>query len=93
MIAELGAENVDPAELDTTIRRTLAIPEVAAGLPRLLPEVDVSSFLKDSGRLTAGVIDAGAFTDEKLELVVDWKSDVNPPEKTIKGYVGQLRDI
>ncbi|MDW5267388.1 MAG: UvrD-helicase domain-containing protein [Edaphobacter sp.] len=92
LIAELGAENVDPAELDTTIRRTLAIPEVAAVLPRLLPEVDVSSFLKDSGRLTAGVIDAGAFTDEKLELVVDWKSDVNPPEKTIKGYVGQLRE-
>ena len=40
----------------------------------------------------AGRADAAAIEGERIALVVDWKSDVNPTAATHGAHVAQLRD-
>jgi len=93
---ELGTtEAVDPAELATTIARTLALPEIAALRERLVAEVDIAALLEGEGEneLTIGIADAVAITDTgAIDVVVDWKSDVDPNAATLRGYRSQMAD-
>jgi ATP-dependent exoDNAse (exonuclease V) beta subunit len=82
-------------ELAASVHRALAIPEVAALRHRLVPEMTVfSADTSESGTIyTGGIADALAFnTDEKVDVVVDWKSDVDPKPAVIDMYREQVRD-
>ena len=83
------------AEMAATVVRTLQLPDIAALHPRLVPEFQVyASAIEDcTVSLTAGIADAVAI-DEKghIDVVVDWKSDVNPGAEQIATYRNQVRD-
>jgi ATP-dependent exoDNAse (exonuclease V) beta subunit len=96
-IAEAGCADEGPhaPELAATTLRALAIPEVAALRPRLLPEVTVFSrdALGDRFTYISGVADAVALNgDGTLDVVIDWKSDVDPDASQVELYRQQVRD-
>ncbi|MBO0710966.1 MAG: PD-(D/E)XK nuclease family protein, partial [Acetobacteraceae bacterium] len=84
---------IAPAELASTVLRTLALPEVAARRPRLLPESTVygASGSGETETLIAGIADA-VEVDEggRIVSVIDWKSDVAPGAGQIDHYRAQL---
>ena len=73
-----------------TALRALALPDIAALRPFLVPELAVSA-ARGNG-LVAGRADAPAIRDGRTEVTIDWKSDVNPTPTVRKSYVAQLRD-
>ena len=101
-VAQLGLEDAQDAaagpssaEMAATVVRTLQLPEVAALRPRLVPEFRVyASTIEDcAATLTAGIADAVAIDEEgRIDVVVDWKSDVNPGAGQIAMYREQVRD-
>ena len=102
LLAELDAPEADrpedgpnAPELATTTVRALAIPEVAALRSRLLPEIAVFSVETSGAHSTyvGGIVDALALgPDGAVDIVVDWKSDVNPAPTQTALYREQLRD-
>ncbi|WP_316168687.1 MULTISPECIES: UvrD-helicase domain-containing protein [unclassified Bradyrhizobium] len=80
----------DPAEMARCALRALAMPEVAALRSCLIPEVPV--WAAGEGYLVAGRADALAIRGERIEVAIDWKSDVNPSATARQAYAGQLRD-
>ena len=84
----------DPQEIAATAWRTLQLPEIAALRHRLIPEWPVYDLL--AGGLNpsalAGRIDAIAFAGDAAEVVVDWKSDIDPSEADMRLHAGQLED-
>ena len=102
LIAQLGLDDAtDPsagpcsAEMAATVERTLQIPEIGTLRPRLVPEFRVyASIIEDcTASLTAGIADAVAVDKTgHIDVVVDWKSDVNPGAEQIAMYRGQIRD-
>ncbi|MBM3641100.1 MAG: hypothetical protein FJX15_07080, partial [Alphaproteobacteria bacterium] len=102
LLAELGiAEAESPAtgphapEIAATALRALAIHEVAALRPRLLPEMTVFS-AEITGNTTTcvgGLVDALALgEDGAIDVVIDWKSDVDPSPGQVELYRVQVRD-
>ena len=102
LIAQLGLEDSRDAaagpssvEMAGTVVRTLRLPEITALRPRLVPEFRVYASAIENGKasLTAGIADAVA-VDEKghIDVVVDWKSDVNPGAEQFAMYRDQVRD-
>jgi exodeoxyribonuclease-5 len=102
LLCELGVAEAKRAddgphapELAVTVRRALGIPEVAALRPRLLPEMTVFS-TEPAGRGTiyvGGIADAVAFDEGKnVDVVVDWKTDVEPTAEVVNLYREQVRD-
>jgi ATP-dependent exoDNAse (exonuclease V) beta subunit len=82
-------------ELATTTLRALAIPEIVACRSRLLPEMTVFSAQADDDRTiyVGGIADAVAYQPEgSVDLVIDWKTDVNPTTQQIDLYREQIRD-
>jgi ATP-dependent exoDNAse (exonuclease V) beta subunit len=82
-------------ELAATTLRALKIPEIAACRARLVPEITVFSARADHDSTTyvGGVADAIAYQPIGLiDLVVDWKTDINPGAQHIELYRAQLRD-
>jgi hypothetical protein len=82
-------------ELAATTLRALAIPEIAECRSRLLPEMTVFSAQAENERATyvGGIADAIAYQSTgAIDLVVDWKTDVNPTAQQIELYREQLRD-
>ena len=82
-------------ELAATTLRALAIPEIAACRARLVPEMTVFSARadQDSTIYVGGVADAIAYQPIGLiDLVVDWKTDVNPSVQQTDLYREQMRD-
>jgi len=82
-------------ELAATVLRALAIPEIAACRSRLVPELTVFSAQADEDRTTyvGGVADALAYLPLGIiDLVIDWKTDVNPTVQQIDLYRAQIRD-
>jgi exodeoxyribonuclease-5 len=76
------------------VTRTLALPEVAELRPILMPELPVyaSTLLDEVEQATAGVADAVALgADGTLQVVIDWKSDVQPTLETVDHYRAQVR--
>ena len=102
LLAQLGLEDFDDAaagpsgaEMGATAARALQLPEILALRPRLVPEFRVYAGAIDGSRalLTAGIADAVAIDDTgRIDVVVDWKSDVNPGAAQIAMYRGQVRD-
>ena len=93
-VAEDPARGLTPGELAQCVVRSLAIPEVAALRPRLVPEVPVYAIqsTEEAEFVTAGIADAIAFGPEgRAEVVVDWKSDVDPTPETLEHYAEQVR--
>jgi ATP-dependent exoDNAse (exonuclease V) beta subunit len=82
-------------ELATTTLRALAIPEIVACRSRLLPEMTVFSARADDDRTiyVGGIADAVACLPEgRVDLIIDWKTDVNPTTQQIDLYRDQMRD-
>lgn len=82
-----------PAELATTVMRALALPEIAALRPSLMPEFPVyaSVVTEQQEEATVGIADAIAFgPDGAPQVVVDWKSDVAPSAEMIERYRAQV---
>jgi exodeoxyribonuclease-5 len=102
LLVQLGAaEALRPAEgphapeLAATVLRALAIPEIVACRSRLLPEITVFSAQADDKTTTyvGGVADAIAYQPTgTIDLVIDWKTDVNPTTQQVELYRAQLRD-
>ena len=92
--SEDPGEGLAPAELAGCVIRALALPEIAALRPRLLPEYPVYSSVEADGQedASAGIVDAIAFgLDGEPEIVVDWKSDVDPAPEMLEHYRSQVR--
>ena len=93
--AQDAAAGPSSAEMAATVVRTLQLPELTTLWPRLVPEFRVyASTIKDcAATLTAGIADAVAIDEEgHIDVVVDWKSDVNPGAEQIAVYRDQVRD-
>jgi ATP-dependent exoDNAse (exonuclease V) beta subunit len=87
-------QGLAPAELAGCVVRTLALAEIAALRPRLTPEFPIyASILNEANEeVTVGIADAIAFgSDGTPEVVVDWKSDVDPAPETVEHYRAQVR--
>jgi exodeoxyribonuclease-5 len=102
LLLQLGREpssdpklGISPKELAATIVRTLNLPEIAALRPRLVPEHTIFGSEGDGRkeRLVSGIADAVAFdADNKIELIIDWKSDVETNAEKLGIYRTQLGD-
>ena len=93
-VADDPAAGLAPAELARAVVRALSIPEVAALRPALKPEFPVyaSTTTDAHEEATAGIVDAIAFgPDGRPEVVIDWKSDVDPSPETLDHYRAQVR--
>jgi exodeoxyribonuclease-5 len=82
-------------ELAASVTRALGIPEVVALRPRLQPEMTVLS--AESGAqgtiFIGGVADSLVFdAGNNVDVVVDWKSDVEPAAAVVDLYRKQVRD-
>ena len=94
LVMDNPAHGLVPAELAGSVVRALSIPQVAELRPRLQPEFPVyaSTATDTHEEATAGVVDAIAFApDGTPEVVIDWKSDVDPSPDTIQHYCAQVR--
>jgi len=88
------AVGLAPTELASCVIRALSLPEIAALRPRLLPEYPVYSSIAINGQedASAGIVDAIAFEPNGApEVVVDWKSDVDPAPEMLEHYRSQVR--
>ena len=88
------AVGLTPAELAGCVTRALTLPEVAALRPGLVPEFSVYAATETDSQevATLGIVDAVAFgPDGKPNVVIDWKSDVNPSPETLEHYRAQVR--
>jgi len=88
-------DGVSADELAQCVERTFALPQIKAVRDRLSAEVPVfASKETDRGMsVTSGVIDAIVRAqDGSVEMVIDWKSDVNPDPKIIEHYQAQIRE-
>jgi exodeoxyribonuclease-5 len=102
LLGQLGLENYDDpsqgpcaTELAATIERTLALPEIRDLRSRLHPEFWVYSGTETDQTLslTTGIADAVSLNDSgRIDVVVDWKSDVEPARTVVEQYRHQVRD-
>lgn len=93
-VAPDPAQGLAAAELAACVLRALALPEIVALRPGLLPEFPVyaSILTEDQEEATAGIADAIAFgPDGAPQVIVDWKSDVAPAPETLDHYRAQVR--
>ena len=80
----------EPLEMADTALRTLALPEIAVLRPHLVSELAIWA-ARDT-YLVAGRADALAIRENKIDVALDWKSDVKPTTSIRAAYAGQLRD-
>jgi ATP-dependent exoDNAse (exonuclease V) beta subunit len=102
LLAQLGLDDLEDAsigpssgELASTVHRTLQLSEITKLRPQLQPEFWVyQGKVSDKAvTLTAGIADAVTIDDAgNIEVVVDWKSDVDPAPAQIEHYRAQVRD-
>ena len=102
LLAQLGREpsydpkiGISPTELASTVARTLNLPEIAELRPRLVPEHTVFGSKPNAmaETLVSGITDAIARDGSgKLEVVIDWKSDVAVSAMELTAYKAQLKD-
>lgn len=93
-VANDPMQGLVPAELAACVSRALALPEIAALRPGLLPEYAVyaSTVTEEQEEATAGIADAIAFDPNGApQVIVDWKSDVAPAPETLEHYRAQVR--
>lgn len=81
----------DPEELGATIARTLALQDVAQLRNGLVAECAVFSTLTNTETFSlAGRADAVFIEDDRPQIVIDWKSDIEPSEADIALHAAQL---
>jgi len=88
-----AANGLSARELVGCVSRTLALPEIAALRPTLIPELPVyASEVADGVEMaTSGIADAiGHIGDGMSRVVVDWKSDVAPEQDVVDHYRAQV---
>ena len=93
-VADDPAKGLTPRELAGCVARALALPEIAACRARLVPEVPVYGATSTGAeeQVTIGIADAIAFgTEGTPQVVIDWKSDVDPSPETLRHYCDQVR--
>jgi ATP-dependent exoDNAse (exonuclease V) beta subunit len=91
--SDQASDGISSHELAGTIVRTLNIPEIAQLRPRLIAEHTVyGSQVSDDGEIiVSGIADAVAYGSEgRIEIIVDWKSDITIDVSTLNSYRGQL---
>ena len=91
--SDKASDGISPHELAQTIVRTLKIREIAELRPRLVPEHTIyGSEANDDGEIiVSGIADAVAYDAEgRIEVIVDWKSDVDIDAERLNSYRGQL---
>ncbi len=84
-----GAVHPDPEECAATALKAPALPDVSALWPTLQAEVPLYA-TDDDGALVAGRADAVALKDGRIEVVVDWKTDLDPSSAERADYVRQV---
>lgn len=92
-VMEDPAEGLAPAELAGCVVRAFSLPEIARLRPRLVPEFPVyrSAMTDECEEAAFGIVDAIAFdADGRPEVVIDWKSDVDPSPETLEHYRAQV---
>ena len=90
-----ASKGLSSDELTSACTSTLQLPEIAMLRPRLHPEMWVYAGTESDKTmsLTAGISDAVAISDTgSVEVVVDWKSDIDPAAGQVELYRGQVRD-
>ncbi|WP_246705514.1 exodeoxyribonuclease V subunit beta [Rhizobium sp. P40RR-XXII] len=80
----------DPEEMGRTALRTLRMPDLEPFMGRLVPEI--SLWAAAPPRYLAGRADAAWIDGDRIALVIDWKSDVNPDATAQGAHAAQLRD-
>ena len=91
--SDRARDGISPREVAQTIVRTLNIPEIAELRPRLVPEHTIhGSQASDDGEIiVSGIADAVAYDAEgRIEVIIDWKSDVDIDAERLNSYRGQL---
>ena len=91
--SDRASDGISPREVAQTIVRTLNIPEIAELRPRLVPEHTIyGSQASDDGEIiVSGIADAVAYDAKgRIEVIVDWKSDVDMDAERLNSYRGQL---
>ena len=101
MIISLGEQPEDQAgkglnvnEIAESCARALNLAEIKALRGEtLIPEVSIyaSDAKKALEQITRGYADAIYYSDGKPDIVIDWKSDVQPDAKIIEAYKSQVR--
>jgi CRISPR-associated exonuclease Cas4 len=90
-----GSSLPDPQESAETIMRTIRLPDVATLRHRLVPELSVYGLMPDAPvKALAGRVDAMAMSIDgsTVDVVLDWKSDVEPSEHDVQVHATQLLD-
>jgi hypothetical protein len=84
----------DADEIAAVAWRTLQLPDIAALRGRMIAEWPVYALLEGRSNCSAlaGRIDAIAYAGDRAEVVVDWKSDVDPSDTDIRLHAGQLEE-
>jgi len=96
--AEDASKGLVPNELAQVVANTLTLPEVSVLRDRLHTEFTVFGHHVDAAApqteiALSGITDAVALApDGKIEVVVDWKSDVSPTNTLRENYRTQVRD-
>ncbi|CDX12290.1 Exodeoxyribonuclease V beta chain [Mesorhizobium plurifarium] len=80
----------DPHEMGAAALRGLALPHIAELRPHLVPEMAIWG--RDQVSLIGGRADALAIIEDRVNAVIDWKSDVDPTLAAREAHVQQLRD-
>jgi hypothetical protein len=74
---------------ENTAQRTWRLPEIEAFKPFLTPELAVWATAEDG--LVAGRADALVVRNQRVEVVIDWKSDVNVSPAVRAAHMQQLQ--
>src|SRR5262249_644124 len=80
----------DPAEMGATALRTIRFPDLLRLPPQPLPEFSVWS--QDGSVYVAGRADALAVEQDRVSVVLDWKSDAAPTAQDRAQHAAQLTD-
>jgi ATP-dependent exoDNAse (exonuclease V) beta subunit len=102
LLSQIGVEPApDPrhgiatVELAETVLRILALPQIAALRPRLVPESPLYGRTASNGleTLVSGIADAAEVDGSgRIATVIDWKSDVAPAAALVEHYRRQIDD-
>lgn len=85
-----GASPPHPREVAETALRTFGMPAILPFRARLMPEVSI--WASEGENYLAGRADAVVMDGDRVDLVIDWKSDVSPSASTRRDHLDQLSE-
>jgi hypothetical protein len=90
-----GGVPPDADEIAATAWRTLQLPDVTALRTRLVPEWPIYRLIADqpTPRALAGRIDAIAYEGDRVDVVIDGKSDIDRAEAEMRACQPSSRTI